>query len=72
VEGKVTQLTGTCPALILSVDEQSVHTTSATSFAGDPCSKIKKNTRVSVRGVRQPAGWILASRVEQNTHGDEQ
>ena len=70
MEGKVSQLSGTCPALTFMLDEDSIRTTAQTLFVGDECSKIKKNTKVTVRGVRQSAGWILASRLEQKEHGN--
>jgi Domain of unknown function (DUF5666) len=71
VDGKVSQLSGSCPALTFMVENDSVRTTADTVFAGDACKKIKKGTKVTVRGVRQAGGQILASRVEQDDHGGD-
>jgi hypothetical protein len=68
----VSHLTGACPAIVFDLDDDSIHTSLVTTFAGGSCSKIKKNSTVTVRGVRQPGGWILASRVDLNTkNGDD-
>lgn len=64
----MSDLSGSCPALTFKLDKDRILTTPDTTFIGDPCSKIKKNTKVTVRGVRQADGSIRASRIQQKGH----
>lgn len=65
VEGMVSLLTGTCPALTFSVQGARVTTSSATSFRDMSCARLANGTRVEVRGQRQADGSLVASRVEE-------
>jgi len=71
VDGKVSHLTGVCPVIVFDLDDDSIHTTLATTFSGGSCSKIKKGSVVTIRGARQTGGWILASRVEFKKNDDD-
>ncbi len=68
VEGEVKNLSGSCPTLSFKIDDQSVRTKADTNFIDNPCSKIKKNTSLNVRGVRDSGGTIVASQVEWIDH----
>jgi hypothetical protein len=63
IEGTVSALSGTCPAISFTARNTSVTTTSATRF-DDGCSAVRDGRRVEVRGVRQPNGSIAATRVK--------
>jgi hypothetical protein len=63
IEGTVSAMTGTCPAISFTARSTSVTTTSATRF-DDGCSAIRDGRRVEVRGVRQANGSIVATRVK--------
>ena len=59
VEGVVSGLTGTCPALAFAVGTRVVITNSATRF-DDPCSSIRNGVRIEARG----------STTQRNAHRD--
>lgn len=63
VEGVVSSLTGTCPALTFAVGTRVVKTTSATLF-DDSCRDIRNGVRVEARGSRAADGTFMATRVE--------
>jgi hypothetical protein len=63
VEGSVSSLTGTCPALTFAVGARVVKTTSATVFS-DPCQSIRNGVRVEAKGSRAADGTFTATRVE--------
>lgn len=62
VEGRVSNLTGTCPALTFVVRGVTVTTNSATRFR-DPCTRIANGIRVEAEGRRQN-GTLIATEVE--------
>lgn len=61
VDGVVSGLTGTCPALRFSVNGSIVTTNSQTSFRRGNCSHMVNGIGVEVTGRRQPDDSILAS-----------
>ena len=63
VEGSVSSLTGTCPALTFAVGARVVKTTSATVFS-DPCQSIRNGVQVEAKGSRAADGTFTATRVE--------
>jgi len=63
VEGKVSNLLGTCPALSFEVDYRQIHTVPTTVFSGGKCSDVKKGKNVTVKGSIQLGGFVLATRV---------
>jgi Domain of unknown function (DUF5666) len=63
VEGTVSALTGTCPALTFTVGTRVVRTGSATIF-DDRCTDIRNGVRVEVKGTRANDGTFTATRVE--------
>ena len=58
-------LSGECPNLTFTVDRRLVRTNGATTF-DDRCDKIKKNRDVTVWGVVQGDGSVLAVRVRED------
>jgi hypothetical protein len=65
VNGAVSSLTGTCPALNFTVQGKKVVTTMSTSFRDIACTAIRNGTVVEVKGTRQADGSIAATRVER-------
>lgn len=63
VEGLVTALSGTCPALSFTIGTRMVRTGSSTVF-DDRCSDVRNGVRVEVKGTRMGDGTFTASRVE--------
>ena len=63
VEGVVSGLTGTCPALTFTVGTQVVITNSTTVF-DDPCSSIRTGLRIEARDQGRTNGTFTATRVE--------
>jgi hypothetical protein len=63
IEGMVSALSGTCPAITFTASNTTVTTTSATRF-DDGCAAVQNGSRVEVRGTRQATSSILATRVK--------
>jgi len=61
--GAVSGVTGTCPALSLTIDGKAVVTDDKTTFDGGTCEGLKTATQAAAGGVRQTNGSILAQRV---------
>ena len=64
LEGSVSNLSGTCPALTFTVRATTVRTNGVTRFTDGPCSRIANGVRLEVEGRRQPDGSVLATEVE--------
>src|SRR5687768_10420105 len=64
LEGSVSNLSGTCPALTFTVRATTVRTNGVTRFTDGPCSRIANGVRLEVEGRRQPDGSILATELE--------
>ena len=63
IEGNVSGLTGTCPAITFMVGTRTIKTSSTTVFE-DPCSLILNTVRVEVKGLPAADGTFSATRVE--------
>jgi hypothetical protein len=64
LDGRVSALTGSCPAISFTLDDgQVVRTSLLTLFLGRSCAQLRNDMRVEVTGVRQLDGSILAVRV---------
>jgi hypothetical protein len=61
MNGTITGLTGTCPALAMSVGTVYVRTNSATTFSGKACGDLKVGESIGVAGAKQTDGTVLAS-----------
>jgi hypothetical protein len=68
LDGRISDVTGSCPTITFTIDQQEIRTTVATLFIGRTCAELKKNMRTEVTGLRQLDGSILAVRV--NTERD--
>lgn len=64
LSGRISGISGTCPALRFTVDGTVVTTNSNTDFDGGRCTDARNGVEVDVRGYRQPNGTVLARRVE--------
>ena len=64
LEGQLSALSGSCPALRFEVENAVVTTNAETSFDRGRCADASDGDRVDVRGYRQPNGTVLARRVE--------
>jgi hypothetical protein len=64
VNGVVSGLTGTCPAVAFTVQNTRVTTSSTTAFNDTTCARVANGMRVEVKGARQPDGSVTASRIE--------
>lgn len=67
----VSGLTGTCPALTLTVQGTRVTTTSTTAFDDITCAGVVSGARVEVKGEPQADGSLVASRVEGEDDDDD-
>jgi hypothetical protein len=63
LSGRISDLTGACPAVTFTLDKQTIRTTLATVFVGRTCAQLERNMKAEVTGVRQLDGSIVASRV---------
>lgn len=64
IEGVVSTVTGTCPAVTFVVGAHSVVTDAATTFDHGLCAQLVPQAAVEVRAVRQTDGTLLAKKVE--------
>jgi hypothetical protein len=64
LEGRVSNMSGTCPALTFTVQATTVRTNSVTRFKDGPCIQIANGVRLKVEGHRQADGSILATQLE--------
>lgn len=63
LDGPMADTSGTCPTLTFKVRGTLVMTDATTIFAGSPCAVLRNGTQVTVDGVVQPGGTVLATRV---------
>lgn len=64
ITGRVSLLSGTCPAIAFTVGTTRVTTGAATRFKDGACAAIKNGKRVEVKGARQIDRTLLATVVE--------
>ena len=71
IEGRVQTMTGTCPALSLTMDDGTIVTTTMTTiFSPDnACLLLAEGARIRVRGTRTSATTIAASRIDLRDNG---
>ena len=62
--GLATALSGTCPALHLTIGGRSVSTTTSTAFEGVVCAKLTVGQKVEVKGTLQSDGSVIATRIQ--------
>jgi hypothetical protein len=66
LEGTMSGLTGTCPALSFSVGSRAVATNASTSFDKTACSALRSGDRVQMKGTARTDGSVLATRVKKS------
>lgn len=71
VEGIVSGLSGTCPAISFTAGGKTVSTSATTVFHKTTCAAVQNLTRVHVRGTLQTNGSVLARRVELEDDDDD-
>jgi hypothetical protein len=64
LNGKIFNVSGSCPNLRFRVDNQTVTTDSGTEYDEGRCSDVRNGKDISVRGFRQSDGTVKAVRVE--------
>lgn len=64
LEGPVSALSGTCPAVTFTVNGTTVKAGTTTRFEDGGCGRIRNGVLVEVHGRRQPDGSIQADKVE--------
>jgi uncharacterized protein DUF5666 len=65
IEGSVGGLKGTCPSVTFGVNGFSIATNGSTTFNGGACSTLKNGDKVTVNGVKQADGSVLAKTVKK-------
>jgi len=65
IEGSVGGLKGTCPSVSFGVNGFSIATNGSTVFDGSACSTLKNGDKVTVKGLKQADGSVLATRVKK-------
>jgi len=71
VKGTLGAIAGTCPVLTFTVGSTTVVTTAATEFKGTACSSLASGTSVEVKGTRDTAGIVTATRVQTSGKGHD-
>ena len=70
-EGSVSDVRGTCPALVFSVGDTTISTNAATEFEEGSCAEIAPGVRVDVDGALTSAGELAASEIEVESADDD-
>jgi hypothetical protein len=65
IQGSVGGLKGTCPSVTFGVNGYSIATNGSTTFSGVSCSSLKSGDKVTVNGVTQADGSVLATTVKK-------
>jgi hypothetical protein len=63
LEGNVSGLAGTCPAVTFTLEGRTVSTSGSTSFKGGNCAKLKDGDAVSARGLLTLEGTVNATEI---------
>ena len=63
LEGRVSAISGSCPSLTFTVENQVVRTDSQTEYRHGRCSDVRNDRKVDVRGYIQADGRLLLDRV---------
>jgi hypothetical protein len=64
LNGRISNVSGSCPNLRFTVENRTVVTDRETEFKSGGCSKARNGEDVEVRGFAQPDGTVRATRVE--------
>jgi hypothetical protein len=66
IQGSAGGVKGSCPSLTFTVNGYSVATNGSTTFSGLGCSDLKSGTKVTVDGIKQADGSVLATKVSKS------
>jgi hypothetical protein len=66
IDGRMSQLQGSCPTVRFVVRGEQVRTTPATDFRKMDCGDLRNGWNVDVRGVVENDGTILATRIDRD------
>jgi hypothetical protein len=66
IEGSVGGLKGSCPSVTFGVNGYSIATNGSTTFSGVSCSALKNGDKVTVNGITQSNGSVLATTVKKS------
>ena len=64
LEGRVSSLRGSCPALTFVVSGVTVDTDGSTTYRGGNCKKVDDGHKIGVTGRRQSGGRVRADRID--------
>ena len=65
IGGSIGGLKGSCPSVTFGVNGFSIATNGSTVFDGGACSSLKNGDKVTVNGLKQGDGSVLATRVKK-------
>jgi len=71
INGKAGNVSGRCPSIQFELSGTTIATGFTTDFRNMKCTDVKKGVRLSVQGLTQPDGSILALQVTK-TDSDSQ
>jgi hypothetical protein len=63
LSGRISDVSGTCPAITFELRGRTVYTTDDTEFKKIPCEKIDRGTDLKVEGMEMSNGTVRADRV---------
>jgi hypothetical protein len=66
IEGSIGGLKGSCPSLTFKVNGYSIAANASTTFTGAACAVLKNGDKVTVNGIKQADGTVLATLVRSN------
>jgi hypothetical protein len=66
IEGSVGGLKGSCPSLTFKVNGYSIATNGSTAFTGAACASLKSGDKVTVKGITQADGSVVATSVQRS------
>ena len=67
VSGKAQSISGRCPAIRFDLGGTTIATNGDTDFRNLKCTDVKKGVRLTVQGVSQPNGAVLATQVTRTS-----
>lgn len=67
LDGPMAASSGTCPTLSFKIKGTDVFTDAQTAFEGAPCAVLKNGTKLTVDGLQQAGGKVLATRVRTSS-----
>jgi hypothetical protein len=65
IEGSAGGVSGSCPVLSFGINGYAIKTNAATTFQGITCAAMKSGTKVTVKGIVQGDGSVLATLVKK-------